>query len=129
MEDNLNAMVLKGRNEVIRKATEMISETRNRLFGQGEDLDWIEDSQLGGKFGQTLIKTLTDRDVTLQLISHGKGIRALEVAKKLENVRPRQVEIIFKKYGEARVLVSDDFRILLAFRRHPASENHDEGGG
>ena len=117
MDSNLNALVLRGREEVINKAIEMISETKNRLFGQGEDLDWIEDGQLGEKFAQILRSTLTDKNITLQLISHGKGMRALDVAKKLENVRPKQVEVYFKKYGETRVLVSDDHRILLAFRR------------
>lgn len=128
MSDDLDAMLLKGRTEVIEKAIGMIEVTESRLFGQGEDLDWIEDGALGKRFNESFQQILTDRDVSVELISAGRGSRALSVARKLENVRPLQVEVLFKRYGAARVLVSDGFRILLAFRRSrsPDSKKDEE---
>ncbi len=118
MFNDIDATLIQGRTQVIDKAMAMIEATQNRLFGQGEDLDWIEDAARGEEFERTLSTTLKDRNVTLELIAYGSGQRALDVARRLEAVRPGQVEVFFKKHGHARVLVSDGHRILLAFRRY-----------
>lgn len=120
MLEPIDARILRTRSQVIDKAIEMIDATRSRLFGQGEDLDWIEDPGRGEQFACVLSEALRMRNVTLELIAYGRGSRAFRVAKKLTEVRPSQVEILFKKQGHARVLVSDDLRILLAFRRQRA---------
>lgn len=117
---NANFKFISNRDDVIEQAIEMLNETTSTLDGQGEDLDWIRLQSEQGDRLRTAFEKMLNRNVTIDFISAGKGTYAFETAQILEDYNLRYghnlISVCFREYGQVRVLISDKYRMILAFR-------------